>query len=70
MVEELLYPISLQGKQVLLSIIHDVTGRKQINDSSNNSHITIPESIYQRDLALEDLHIHQIELSRKVFSTV
>ena len=62
MVEELSSPITWCGKQVRVSIIHAVSDHKQVNEDSNNVQLTLHEANYQRNLALEDLHIYQTEL--------
>ncbi len=61
-VEEMSSLIVWRGKLALFSIIHDVTGREQANQVFQDLQTALQTSLQQRDLALENLRLHQVEL--------
>ncbi len=55
--------LKIQGRQILFSIIHDISVKEQINTDLNyKARVLSDDEIVQYELAQENLHIYPVEL--------
>ncbi len=55
-------PFTLQGKPVLLSIIHEANAQEPVNKDLSQANIPFQETTLQYEASLENLRIYQVEL--------